>query len=507
MSLVPWLLLSAAYIAILIFYLGQLPMNLDVAWWWHISQRMADGARLYVDILEVNPPLAAYINLPAIWLARWTGLSGDLVLYGYYLSLSAGTLLICRSLLCRIFAASRPLVTRTLFFSLVFLFLILPLNLFGQREHLAVNLIMPYLLAAAARSLGRPVPPGLALAVGLLAGIGFSFKPFFLLVWVVIELYLGAVVRLPASWKRREVLAAAAIMGLYGLGVILGQPHYLAVFSIVGRVYWAYNNPWAYVLDNAATLMWLGGWIPFFLVKLPPEETRAFRVIFWAATGFLITAWIQKKGWPNHLFPCLALTGFYCILVVVRKLEILNGVRGLKVGAAVLFTGLVFLSLHLTLQDYREFKRGPLPPLIALVREQAPGQPIFILSTHLSPAFPLVTQAGAAWPYRLGLLWTLPALYRTGRQVQPNGLFQPRKDLEDVARFTLDVVVTDLLIRPPALLLVDQRPWKVGMGPVEFDFMAYFAQDPRFAGLRRDYRYLTKVDDFLVYEREPRAGK
>ncbi|MBA5639013.1 hypothetical protein H3H37_18300, partial [Duganella sp. LX20W] len=50
-------------------------MNHDVAWLLALSGRVLEGARLYVDYPEVNPPLIVWLNLPVAWAAGQTGLA------------------------------------------------------------------------------------------------------------------------------------------------------------------------------------------------------------------------------------------------------------------------------------------------------------------------------------------------------------------------------------------------------------------------------------------------
>ena len=59
--------------------LGLLPQALsrtlpDIAFPLWAAERMQHGARLYVDILEINPPLFIWVDLPLVWLSRVTGL-------------------------------------------------------------------------------------------------------------------------------------------------------------------------------------------------------------------------------------------------------------------------------------------------------------------------------------------------------------------------------------------------------------------------------------------------
>src|SRR5690606_30677499 len=47
----------------------------DTAFLLYAAERLLDGARLYVDLVEVNPPLVVWLNLPLVILARVLGVS------------------------------------------------------------------------------------------------------------------------------------------------------------------------------------------------------------------------------------------------------------------------------------------------------------------------------------------------------------------------------------------------------------------------------------------------
>ncbi|UVK55542.1 hypothetical protein DBIPINDM_002073 [Mesorhizobium sp. AR02] len=69
-------LLIAAY-AIIVSLL-VMPGNVDVSWLLVIGERVLDGERLSVDIIEVNPAFSAWLYLPFVLLERLTGLSAEL---------------------------------------------------------------------------------------------------------------------------------------------------------------------------------------------------------------------------------------------------------------------------------------------------------------------------------------------------------------------------------------------------------------------------------------------
>jgi hypothetical protein len=67
----PWLAVVAV-VAAAVLLRQTLPFNVDVSWWLIVSERMLDGQRLYVDILETNPPmaLASAFDRPRVRCAR-----------------------------------------------------------------------------------------------------------------------------------------------------------------------------------------------------------------------------------------------------------------------------------------------------------------------------------------------------------------------------------------------------------------------------------------------------
>ena len=70
-----------------------LPLNHDVGATLYQARRVLDGERLYVDILEVNPPLVVYSLVPVVLAARWTGVGEIGAATACFLLLTGGGLL------------------------------------------------------------------------------------------------------------------------------------------------------------------------------------------------------------------------------------------------------------------------------------------------------------------------------------------------------------------------------------------------------------------------------
>ncbi len=177
--------------------IGQLLsfINHDTAWYLHAGAQYLDGGELYRDVfVEVNPPLAFFLALPPVILARLSGLFAvDLFVVYFYL-------LIVISLIVtwRLLRAGRDLslVTRRgLLILATVIMTICPADQFGQREHFLMVLVLPYLLLTVLTARGLRLSRITAMSLGLAAGPGFALKPHYLLVPLALEAYRFAATR------------------------------------------------------------------------------------------------------------------------------------------------------------------------------------------------------------------------------------------------------------------------------------------------------------------------
>src|SRR6202171_4588154 len=78
LSPLPWILIALVFV-VAILLRQVVPLNTDVSWLLVIGERVLDGQRLYVDVIEINPPMAVLAYLPGIALARALGLDPGLI--------------------------------------------------------------------------------------------------------------------------------------------------------------------------------------------------------------------------------------------------------------------------------------------------------------------------------------------------------------------------------------------------------------------------------------------
>jgi hypothetical protein len=508
---------GALFFSIMVYYLVKTPMNHDVAWLLYAGGRALDGAKLYIDIYETNPPLAVYFNYPALYLARVFGWPEIPVFYVYFLILMGLSIWLSRHLINLIFDNFSSLVREFIFLTLVFLVTVWPLNDFGffpfnlfhlndfgQREHAVFLLTMPYIWAAMMRSQGKPLTRWRALLIGSLAGIGFSFKPHFILVWFTVEGYLALRCRLPRSWRRPENIAIATVMFVYLLIVCIWESNYLALIPLIREVYFGYNSSWLRLIVHPTTLIWALAGIT--TLRLSDDETTTiWRLLFLAATAFLMAAFVQKKGWTYQLYPAMATSSLLLVGVAacqVERMEKQGNLTWLTLPSFVKGLLLAFTIIGITgaQGNYRVFQKGPLPELIPLVKKYARNEPIYVFSTDIPPSFPLVNYAGARWPYHFQCLWPLPGIYHQESSAGKPFKYHSPRNMSPIEKLMVRTVVADLAKTPPKLLIVDNNRYKSGLGIADFDLIAYFSQDRRFKELMSNYTLLTRCGAFIIYK-------
>jgi hypothetical protein len=125
--------------------------NNDNAWLLYTASRVVDGARLYVDVVEINPPLIIWLEIPIVWLARSSGLAPVEVFRAVVLGGALASATACNWIAGRAFPSMR---SSQAFFLVALALIALPVSWFGQREHLLMILVLPYLYLSAGRTAG-----------------------------------------------------------------------------------------------------------------------------------------------------------------------------------------------------------------------------------------------------------------------------------------------------------------------------------------------------------------
>jgi hypothetical protein len=462
----------------------------DVSWQLWIARQLNHGAQLYRDIVEPNPPLWFWMAQPIDRLSALTRVRSDHLLIVAVGCCAAFSLAATDRLLVDL-----PRKQRAMLLAYAALVLVaMPWLQFGQREQIALIGAIPYAALIAARSKGRQVPSGLAIAIGVGAGLGFALKHYFLLVPIFLELWL--IVGARRKWRplRPETIAMAALGSLYA-----------AAFAIWARDFFSAQLPLlllAYGVTGAERFIdlfqpaVLAALAMFALLVSHPRALRSEPLGFAAAmtvagVGFGAAYFIQAKGWSYH---ALAFAGCAAIAFATALTA-----RPLPKLVALAAPALLVLPFSIAAQQARRES-----PTAAEVRHSIAdlhaGQSVGFIATDPAFAWDVSLQRGFRNPLRYNGFWMMRAVTRNEAAAEPD----PR--LVALGRKVVNDAVSDFECTPPKRIIV-ARPTAAAAASGDFDILAFFLRDPQFAGLLSHYRPIAGrgVEVFELASPLPRA--
>jgi hypothetical protein len=516
----PWILTTLlAIVAVLAagtWIQQQVHLNHDVGWILHSSVWLLEGRRFGSDIVDPNPPLIWFITLPAAALVKAGWFAEPSAIRIYFWLLCAGSLALCTKALLPMWRAGRKAEVVAILSALAVVSSVLCGRSFGQREFLAVILGMPYCLLIAGRlEFAAAYSRRMAVALGVVAGLGIGLKPWLVAVPVCLEVVflLGS-----KNWRRAfraETLSLAASLLVYALIVVTLTPDYFRVAVPLARaVYWFYARSdvvdlWA-PLSSALSPVVAGS---MFLVM-----RRAFsaysRVFLAALAGYTINYWMQGKGFEYHLYPTLAVGIVFLVHSYVCASSAIMTIPGVRLvvrqAAVATLLAIVVLQIKVPAGEIRLWlardgiENGVIGPfreaLITRVRELTQGQRkrVFAFSTQPYPGFPTVNYVNAEWAAGQLALFALPAYVKRETILDPEA--RVRADW-GIAR-QRDMVVDQFITKMPDIVLVNTLKPVGPPGTPEFDFIDYYRGDPRFAAQWRGYAEVKGSSEIRIFVRQ-----
>jgi len=508
-----WLLAAALVILAVVpqFLSRTIP---DTAWLLYTSGRVLDGATLYRDLVDVNPPLIVWLNFPAVLAARALGISEVLAYRLMVLAIALGSVAASAWLLRRLVLPDQPELRRYVLLLLVFALVTLARKDYGEREHLMLALAMPYLLLTVARAEGHRPPGGAAAAIGLAAGIGIGLKPYFVLLWLGMEICLLLLARPRRPRLRVESAMVVLVGAAYLVAVSRWAPEYFTVVRTMAGPYYTFLSnslPVTALLGDGAALP-LAALLGYAALRRSASRPVLWAVLAAAVAAFYLSAVLQHKGWRYHYYPAMAtaMMLFGIMAVDHRRPAVSLAARvyapiAMAVTVAVpVLTAVACIMQSLDPHNPRYDADPDVGRLIPLVREQADGGGAMVLSWSMASTFPLMTYSGVETVSRFNHLWILGAVYRDELRSEAPLRYRDRAAMGQLERYLNDAVVEDLERGRPSLLLVlrpapDSREW----GLRRLDFLEYFGRDPRFAGLFKRYRYRGEIGEYWWFTRLP----
>jgi hypothetical protein len=531
MFLLGGLLLLLVFVRLLTFpLLFPLHISPDQSMFVAIGEQLLQGKRLYVDVFDVNPPLAFYVHTVPAMVSRLFAIPAPqafafTIIACWLYSVGFSLWLVWRQSKHKEAFIFVPLVVS---FSCLTLWLS-QLDEFGQREHIFLLLFFPFFIVRWLRWNGYATSSKAAIVAGTFAAIGLFFKQY----------YLGAALILELLWfmespRWRNLVApetiVCVVLGVMYACCLLVMPqdvkdgYFSFMVPIFAAGYNEYGTSIMFQLVGFAQMWNDRIYLLIIACALGMAMMRYSTLIMplVAFSLFALAAYLlQGQPWLNHALPFVA--GSYMLIGVeaaiaacVLRQYALTIFRGsgrvfdiVCMVALVVWQGQIAVweiseqvqraaeadKLDLALVGYKgQAARADSESLYAVIlRFTNIGDPVLFITRSIAPGYPLLlqTKREPASRYLHGML--LPTLLyasdNAGSELAKAKSIQAKMDgfrAKVLADYKADIRRT----KPKLIMIQNMRIWDI----LEH---SKFIEDPIF----EQYQFAGVVDDHRIYIR------
>ena len=451
------------------------PLGPDVSWLITVSERILDGGRLYIDILEPNPPMAGYLYMPPVLLARTLGMAPEplvvlwTVLFG----------LLTTGFAARLVVQNKLLKHAELFWPVtLLLFLSAWGEDFAQREHFAAMAGLPLVVCLALRATGIRPQSYVWIIAGLAGGFMLAIKPHFALPILAGVLYV--------AWHRRSIrpifapemwLAGAIFLGFLASIYLFYPAYFENIVPVASTVYIPDRRPlWLLLIVRVTLAFELITVIALLGFRRQIRLTPLLGIMFCVAIGFWLSYLAQGRGYPYQILPGIALMGSFGLLGFLQQAD---GTRPLLQRAIPLVGG-VILAVMPMFDDVQAWgHRRALQDAVAVYGE---GLKIANITPDLTVGSPLHRLVhGTLINSPPGLLMSISA-WRLRLERNPQGEWLDRINaVEDGERTQLK---RDLVRQPPDIIVTTNDG---------FDWLEWAEKDADIKTMMQGYEDIGQV--------------
>lgn len=467
-------------------------LNRDVAWIAMEATKMLEGGQFVHQFFSLNPPLIIYLTLPAAILTKYVGIGLISAMRSYLFLLSYLSLL----------ASSRWLKTapyKSIFLVfLAFIYFILPVDAFGQREYFMLILSMPYLLSIAVSDQNHASSRPLRIATGIGAALGFLLKPYFIIIPLLLESFYFYQHRDLKTLFRLESLSALMTAIVYFFAILSFASAYLKVIApFVFHYYLGFaNDSLKTLLFNPIGILLIDSlFFSCFVIK--KQRQRILLVFLLSNIGMLSGYLIAGQFWYYHAFPLLAYTilsiilGLYFLIQWLSK----NHPKRAVLSYLIIFIQILILTAGARwLYQYARAifklqydKQYVVNQLIHYLKTQKNAHSFYAFTTHPDISITVSLYASKKYASRFTDFWMLPKL-------SIDNSLSAKKEKMRLRNF----VTEDFKKNLPNIVFVDTTPMR-NYFTSPFDYLKFFKRNKQFKSIWHHYQYQTSIKNYAIY--------
>ena len=428
--------------------------------------------------------MAAYAYLPGVALARLLGVDPRHVIDAQLLLLAAASMFAVSRIL-RLSPALAQLNWGPFVIWAAAVVTVLPMNVFAQREHIALLTFLPALAVYARRSNREAVPLWAILIAGVGAGITLAFKPFFTVPAALCILFAAIRSRYLVTLFAPENIIAAVLVICVSVATYVFYPEYFTVtYPLVRDTYLSWSMTPSVIFLNDATLVFAIAMVSVLLARQKQAADAPLLVMVIAACGFAVSFFLQRRGWAYHSYPMVAvalLAMGYALTGVTGA-----GLRSRRVELASAFMLAIAFVVGM-LWFYANVHVGPIRQAIEGLK---PHPRILVLSGEAAIGHPLVRDLGGVWVSRQENLWIREFVRLTREKTSVDAAMDAK--LDSYLALERKWLIEDFKKLPPDIVLIDN---------LRNDWGAWARADAEVTELLKPYTLVRNVGGIDVLRR------
>jgi hypothetical protein len=426
----------------------------DTSWLITVIERIALGQRLYVDVIELNPPFSIWLYMVPVRLAMLLGVAPESAVRLY-------TILICLtgSALAGWILASGDMVGRRsavmVTLALFAVAILVSGNSFSERDHVGAVLALPLFVLAAWRALpGRQPTPLHWLAAGAGAGVLAMVKPYYAIIVIGAACMLALKRRDIRTFFLPEFLLSGAITATYlGLSYALHPAYFETLVPLLRDTYMAYRRPFDMML--LTMVPWLALPIVYALLRRLIYRRGPSDFLMLAAAVALLPYFLQGKAWAYHAYPAILFGSAALIVNVAMLFE--RRATGSKHGDPVVaLAAMAVLAAILVAHVRFASAEKPAAALVAAGLETGEAPTVGMLGGAIEVGHPLARLIGGRWIEPYCSDWLATYAVRLRRASADSGDNAGAQRFEGLLSEYFAGKKMRLLQSPPQILIVDR---------------------------------------------------
>jgi hypothetical protein len=485
-------------------------VNHDVYWLLEVVQRKFLGGKYYYQFFESNPPLILYLYMLPVWLAQKTSSSVITFYYVYLFLLAFLSLLVASRFFDYIFNDKKQQGIFLVLWAIVLF--ILPSYDFGQRSHIALICLLPYVCLLEVRRLGYSIGWKLPLFIGFFAFLGLALKPYYLIPLFLAETWLIYCSRKFFAWFRLELLVLGFFCFAYLVIIALLDPEYYTLMIPFLMRYYSFFFLPLLGNDGVFSVITLTVIFSIFIVILFYRNLKVSKFLMLhllIMIGFYSSYIFQKVPWYYHFYPVIALSMIISVWIIMQlyldhSCSVGRGVFYLLSAFVIsAYTATVLFGTYLVYTHgniLSSVNEDPGFNKMALITKQfAYNKKIYVFNTQLKSTYVLEQKTNVENVSRFPHFWMIPGMILLGQQALSVTANKQLQHDQDTIR---QAVVDDFIRLKPSLVLIDVSACKLYIrNCTQFDYLSFLFKNKDFRSIWKHYHYLRTEWSYAIFQR------